>query len=84
MRLTADDQGLREQLHPDYEIIMAEIVYHIRHELAVDPTDVLFRRTRLGFIDRAAVDHALPKVVQLFAKELKWDKARVEKELKNS
>lgn len=41
--------------------------------MAVNPLDVIFRRTRLGFIDRVAIHESLPNIIELFGNELGWD-----------
>lgn len=35
--------------------------------MAIKPIDVIYRRTRLGFIDRSAIMESLPGIVDIFA-----------------
>lgn len=60
-------------MHPSHPILKAEILYQIKYEMAQYPIDVLFRRTRLGFIDRKGMFESLKTVCDIFAAELKWD-----------
>ena len=43
--------------------------------------DFLARRTRLAFLDARAAEQALPRVVAILGKELKWGWFRRRKEL---
>jgi len=67
------DDGLDARLATGHAYIEAEVVWAARVELALTPLDVLARRTRLAFLDRAAAIEVLPRVVGLLADELSWD-----------
>jgi glycerol-3-phosphate dehydrogenase len=43
--------------------------------------DIIARRTRLAFLNKAAAIEAIPVVVQIMGKELKWDKTRQKEEI---
>jgi glycerol-3-phosphate dehydrogenase len=60
-------------LSKDHPYIEGEVVYAVRYEYAVDPTDVLSRRIRLSFVDEAAARRAVPRVVQIMGRELGWN-----------
>jgi glycerol-3-phosphate dehydrogenase len=45
--LIAEGPQLREAVLPGEPDLQAELVYHVRHEMAVFPEDSLRRRTRL-------------------------------------
>ena len=45
--------------------------------------DFLARRTRLAFLDVRAAEQALPKVVDIMARELKWGWFKKRRELKH-
>lgn len=49
-----------------------EISYQIKHELALRPLDILFRRNRVGFIEQRHVGKLLPKICDIYQEELKW------------
>lgn len=74
--LETDCSRLTARLAQAHSYIEAEVVHAAQHEMAVTPTDVLARRTRLAFVDLAAAEAALPRVVALLADELGWDDAR--------
>lgn len=58
--------GARQQrLVPDHPYIEAEVVYARDHEYACFAEDVLARRLRLSFLDRAAAAAARPRVEEL-------------------
>ena len=63
--------------HPELE---AEVVYAARHELCETAVDFVARRTRLAFTDVAATEQALPRVIELLAKEKGWGPLRRRKE----
>jgi glycerol-3-phosphate dehydrogenase len=72
--------GLGARLAAGHPNIEAEVVWAARVELAQTPLDILARRTRIAFLDRAAAIEALPRVVSLLADELSWDVDRRESE----
>jgi glycerol-3-phosphate dehydrogenase len=72
--------GLGERLHPDHPFLEAEVIYGVRHEMAMRVMDVLARRIPLALLDRDAAREALPRVVELMAGELEWDAGRREVE----
>lgn len=51
---------------------LLQVVYAARHEMCHSAVDFLARRSRLAFLDVAAARVALPRVVELMGKELKW------------
>lgn len=73
-----------KRITPNYPYIEAEVRYACREEYACTAVDVLARRTRLAFLNAEAAYQALPRVVEIMAEELKWDKARQKKELDNA
>ena len=68
--------GLGVRLSPEHPYLEAEVVYGARFEGACMLTDVLARRLRLGFLDRAATQDIIPRVAQLLGDVLSWDEAR--------
>ncbi|MEQ1656031.1 MAG: glycerol-3-phosphate dehydrogenase/oxidase [Nitrospira sp.] len=61
-------------------VLKAEVVHAVREEMAVKLSDVVFRRTDLGTGARPP-EESLVACADVMAKELKWDVARVGKEL---
>ncbi len=79
--LIAADAELDCLLHPKLEFLKAEVIWHVRHEMARTVEDVLSRRTRALLLDAQASLEAAPVVAALMAKELgrdaAWEKAQV-------
>ncbi|XP_061899540.1 glycerol-3-phosphate dehydrogenase, mitochondrial [Entelurus aequoreus] len=69
-----------KRLVSEFPYIEAEVLYAIR-EYACTAIDVIARRTRLGFLNVQAADEALPRIVQIMAKELGWCQERKTAEL---
>ncbi|RKP24346.1 FAD dependent oxidoreductase-domain-containing protein [Syncephalis pseudoplumigaleata] len=66
-----------------YPYIEAEVKYAVHHEYACTAVDVLGRRTRLAFLNARAAHEALPRVVEIMAKELGWSKKRQREEIEH-
>ena len=64
-----------KRLHEEFPYIEAEVLYAIK-EYARTAVDVLARRTRLSFLNVLAADEALPRIIKIMAKELKWNEQR--------
>ncbi|GAA6021386.1 hypothetical protein JCM10207_002031 [Rhodosporidiobolus poonsookiae] len=85
----APPTGLRYPVHGTridavYPYIDAEVLWGVRREYAVTAVDVIARRTRLSFLNSEAALEALPKVIDIMAKELGWDEKRQEAEFKDA
>ncbi|RKF74926.1 Glycerol-3-phosphate dehydrogenase, mitochondrial [Golovinomyces cichoracearum] len=65
-----------ERISALYPFIDGEVRYAVRYEYAQTAVDVLARRTRLAFLNAQAALEATPKVIDIMASELKWDKQR--------
>jgi glycerol-3-phosphate dehydrogenase len=79
--LAATDRTLLAPLDPAYPAIEAEVLHHVRRELAVHVEDVMLRRTHLGYEtpDRGAA--AVERVAALMGRELGWDAGRCAEEV---
>lgn len=69
-----------KRLVSEFPYIESEVLYAIK-EYACSAIDVIARRTRLGFLNVQAADEALPRIVQIMAKELDWSQERSTAEL---
>jgi len=76
--------GCSAQLSEKYPYIEAEVIYGIREESARTSRDILCRRTRLAFIDRAETLKALARVNEIMASELSWTAEESKKDLEIS
>jgi glycerol-3-phosphate dehydrogenase len=68
--LAASDPALARRIHEKYPYTVAEVVWAVRQEMALDLEDVLARRVRLLYVDAAAAVEAAPDVARIMAKEL--------------
>ncbi|MFF7097484.1 glycerol-3-phosphate dehydrogenase/oxidase [Streptomyces rubradiris] len=59
--LATEDPGLAEPVLPGHPVTRAELLWAIRHEGALDDSDLLDRRTRIGLVPRDRAE-ALPAV----------------------
>jgi len=70
--LVEADASLAERLHPRLEFVAAEVIWHVRQEMARTIEDVLARRTRALLLDARAAIESAPRVGGLMAAELGW------------
>lgn len=74
--------GMTEKIHPALNLSVAEVVWHVREEMARTVEDVLSRRSRCLLLNSRASIEAAPRVAEIMAKELgrdaSWIAAQVE------
>ncbi len=71
--LVRDEPALGERLHPDYDVVGAQVAWAARYESARTVEDVLARRTRLLILDARASMEVAPAVAAILAEELGRD-----------
>lgn len=76
-----EQPNLGEQLHPDYDYYLAEIVFSVQHEMAMNVEDILARRSRLLLLDAQAAIASAPSVAQLMRELLGEDQQWEEEQL---
>lgn len=81
LKISLQMPDLGHALHPDLELIGAEIVWAARHEAAERLSDALLRRSRVGVIREQATLEILEKAADIMAKEKGWSDARKEAEI---
>lgn len=79
--LGKDNASLLKPVSASSGVTGAEILYAVRNEMAQTLADVVLRRTDLG-VTGVPDEETLKACAALMARELSWDKARVEKEIK--
>jgi glycerol-3-phosphate dehydrogenase len=80
VRLLHERPDLRDPVTPTAATLGAEVVYVIRHEMAVRLADVIIRRTGLGAAGQP--DEATVRgCAGIAARELEWDTDRTEEEI---
>jgi len=63
---------LNTPLHPSHPMLVGEVVYGVEQEFVCRSSDVLFRRTRLGTLDKEAAIAAFENVHRLLGEKLNW------------
>ncbi|NXM85577.1 GPDM protein, partial [Oenanthe oenanthe] len=69
-----------KRLVSEFPYIEAEVVYAVK-EYARTAVDVISRRTRLAFLHVQAAEEALPRIVDIMAKELNWSDQKKKEQL---
>ncbi|CAF3382920.1 unnamed protein product [Rotaria socialis] len=69
-----------KRLHAEFPYIEAEVSYAIK-EYARTAIDMLARRTRLSFLNVIAAEEALPRIIDIMARELKWNEKKQKEEM---
>jgi len=69
-----------EQLVPGHPYLKGELLYAVRHEFALTGADFLARRIPLALLDNEGARRAAPFVLETMARELGWDKGRLDLE----
>jgi glycerol-3-phosphate dehydrogenase len=82
----ADEKGfehldLLSPLTPQYPHLKAEVLYAVRHEMAMKPRDFLARRTRLEIMNWQVAHDVCPTVCQIMSIELRWTAAKMQQEI---
>ncbi|TSK05750.1 MAG: FAD-dependent oxidoreductase [Geobacter sp.] len=72
--------GLGERLVAGHPYLKGEVIYAVRHEMALTVLDFVERRVPLALLDRAGARSAATAVHELMASELGWDRGRQAKE----
>jgi len=82
-KLIDENSKLGEKIHPDHDIIKAQIIWAIKHEDAKTIEDFLARRTRLLFLDAKASIECASIVADVFKNELHETENWKEKQIKD-
>ncbi|XP_048873270.1 LOW QUALITY PROTEIN: glycerol-3-phosphate dehydrogenase, mitochondrial-like [Brienomyrus brachyistius] len=69
-----------KRLVSEFPYTESEVQYAIK-EYACTAIDVIARRTRLGFLNVQAADEALPRIVEIMGKQLRWSEQKKREEL---
>lgn len=84
LEIIREEKALKERILDTNNFIKAEIVYILRNELTTHLIDVFCRRTEMSlFIEHRKQSEAAKKVVNIMAKEYRWDENRKDQEIKN-
>lgn len=80
-KIGAENETLRQCIHPSVSNIKAEVIWAVRYEMAQTVEDVLARRTRILFLDATAALESASLVAELMAVELKKDEKWIQEQL---
>ncbi|XP_047178606.1 glycerol-3-phosphate dehydrogenase SDP6, mitochondrial-like [Vigna umbellata] len=80
----AQNESLGKRLAHGYPYLEAEVAYCARNEYCESAVDFIARRTRLAFLETDAAQKALPRVIEILAKEHKWNDAKQKEELEKA
>jgi len=72
LHIATEDPGLADRLLEGAPPIRAEVVYAVRHEMALTLEDVLSRRIGLEMHSWRMASEAAPAAAALMARELQW------------
>jgi glycerol-3-phosphate dehydrogenase len=79
--LMAENETWNKPLAEGVNIMKAQVIWAVRHEMARTVEDVLARRTRLLFIDAKAAWDLAPVVAEIMKEELKETEQWKEKQI---
>ena len=77
------DPSMGVRLEPSSDVIKAEVIHAVRDEMALCLSDVVLRRTDLGS-GECPTKETLKTVASCMAKELGWEKNKIQAEIKNT
>ncbi|MFZ1289731.1 MAG: glycerol-3-phosphate dehydrogenase/oxidase [Melioribacteraceae bacterium] len=80
IKIGLNSDFLLKRIVKDLPFILAEVVYSVRFEMAVKLSDIFLRRLGLGTL-RKPEENIIHTVAQLMAKELLWDREKIQKEI---
>lgn len=75
------EKHLATKLHPRHPFLLGEVRYAVETEMAQTLVDMLARRIRLTFLDKAATKECASRVADIMAEHLNWNAARKKSEL---
>jgi len=82
LKYGAEDQSWLEPI-PETDVLQAEVIHAVREEMAVHLIDVLWGRTEIGSAGNPG-KNVMSTVADLMAKELYWDKNKIENEIEQA
>jgi glycerol-3-phosphate dehydrogenase len=83
LRFLETDPTLGEVISTGVPVLKAEVLHACREEMAMKLADVVFRRTELGRYGNLT-DKCLHSCANIMAKELGWDRGRIQREVEET
>jgi glycerol-3-phosphate dehydrogenase len=69
-QIVQEQANYAQKIHPSFPYLQAQVIWAVRHEMALTVEDMLARRIRLLFLDARAAMEAAPTVAKLMAAAL--------------
>ena len=82
LELARSQPVLARQLNRDGELL-AQVVYGVRHEMALTLKDIVLRRTGIGTLGNPGED-MLFQVARIMAQELNWNETKISEEVETT
>jgi glycerol-3-phosphate dehydrogenase len=82
-RLYLEKSLWQEKIHVNFEYTKAQIIWAVRHEMALTVEDVLARRIRMLFLDATSAMEAAPIVAKIMATEMNKNDDWINEEIKS-
>jgi glycerol-3-phosphate dehydrogenase len=74
---------MNQLIHEKFDFIKAEIIYAIRHQMAMSLEDILARRIRILYLDAKVAIQVAPEVASIMSKEMNKNAEWTLKEINN-
>jgi glycerol-3-phosphate dehydrogenase len=74
---------MNQLIHEKFDFIKAEIIYAIRHQMAMSLEDILARRIRILYLDAKVAIQVAPEVASIMSKEMNKNTEWTLKEINN-
>jgi glycerol-3-phosphate dehydrogenase len=69
-KIVSENPEMNQLIHENFDFIKAEIIYAIRHQMAMSLEDVLARRIRLLYFNAKVAIQVAPEVARIMSKEM--------------
>ena len=82
-KIVAENPEMNQLIHENFDFIKAEIIYAIRHQMAMSLEDILARRIRILYLDAKVAIQVAPEVARIMSKEMNKNTEWTLKEINN-
>jgi glycerol-3-phosphate dehydrogenase len=69
-KIVSENPEMNQLIHENFDFIKAEIIYAIRHQMAMSLEDILARRIRLLYFNAKVAIQVAPEVARIMSKEM--------------
>lgn len=82
-KIVTENPEMNQLIHENFDFIKAEIIYAIRHQMAMSLEDILARRIRLLYFNAKVAIQVAPEVARIMSKEMNKNAEWALKEINN-